>query len=153
MTQEKIMKGRMIRAIVLFVITLIALLIFIGLYIDETHRVQETYRAQFNNYLIKTSANIDSYLDAEGDLPLRYRRILSDYSSANSFAFVMTGLTDDQKRTVNELQTCMMKYPEQIQKKDTLEDIRTAVTDMSQNLDKGYDEAAKVVDSINKKGF
>ncbi len=147
------MKGRMIRAIVLFVITLIALLIFIGLYIDETHRVQETYRAQFNNYLIKTSANIDSYLDAEGDLPLRYRRILSDYSSANSFAFVMTGLTDDQKRTVNELQTCMMKYPEQIQKKDTLEDIRTAVTDMSQNLDKGYDEAAKVVDSINKKGF
>ncbi len=153
MTQEKIMKGRMIRAIVLFVITLIALLIFIGLYIDETHRVQETYRAQFNNYLIKTSANIDSYLDAEGDLPLRYRRILSDYSSANSFAFVMTGLTDDQKRTVNELQTCMMKYPEQIQKKETLEDIRTAVTDMSQNLDKGYDEAAKVVDSINKKGF
>ena len=147
------MKGRMIRAIVLFVITLIALLIFIGLYIDETHRVQETYRAQFNNYLIKTSANIDSYLDAEGDLPLRYRRILSDYSSANSFAFVMTGLTDDQKRTVNELQTCMMKYPEQIQKKETLEDIRTAVTDMSQNLDKGYDEAAKVVDSINKKGF
>lgn len=153
MTQEKIMKGRMIRAIVLFVITLIALLIFIGLYIDETHRVQETFRAQFNNYLIKTSANIDSYLDAEGDLPLRYRRILSDYSSANSFAFVMTGLTDDQKRTVNELQTCMMKYPEQIQKKETLEDIRTAVTDMSQNLDKGYDEAAKVVDSINKKGF
>ena len=65
----------------------------------------------------------------------------------------MTGLTDDQKRTVNELQTCMMKYPEQIQKKETLEDIRTAVTDMSQNLDKGYDEAAKVVDSINKKGF
>ena len=38
------MKNRMIRAIVLFIVTLIALLIFIGLYIDEKQRVQETYR-------------------------------------------------------------------------------------------------------------
>lgn len=153
MTQEKIMKRRMVTAILLFLLTLIALLVFIGLYIDETHRVQETYRAQFNNYLVKTSSSIDSYLDAEGDLPLRYRRILSEFSSANSFAFVMTGLTDEQKRTVNELQTCLMKYPEQMQDKERLKQTKTAVIDMSQNLDKGFEEASKVVASIDKKGF
>lgn len=153
MTQEKIMKRRMIRAIVLFVITLVALLIFIGLYIDETHRVQETYRTQFNSNLINASESIDSYLDAEGDFPLRYRRILSHISSANSFAFVMTGLTEDQKRSVNELHACLLKYPEQMQDPERLKALKTAVNDMSQNLDKGFEETAEIVASIDKKGL
>lgn len=147
------MKRRMIRAIVLFVVTLIALLIFIALYIDETRRVQETYRTQFNAHLVQASDSIESYLNAEGDLPLRYRRILSHISGADSFAFVMTGLTEEQKRTVNELNTCLMKYPEQMQEKERLEAMQTAVTDMSQNLDKGFEEAAAIIDSIDKKGF
>lgn len=98
MTQEKLMKGRMIRARVLFGITFIALLIFIGLYVDETHRVQETYRAQFNTCMNNVSSSIDSYLNAEGDLPLRYRRILSDVSNANCFSFLITAMTDEQKK-------------------------------------------------------
>ena len=40
------MKRRMVRAIVLLVIAIISLVIFIGLYVDEKRRVQETYRAQ-----------------------------------------------------------------------------------------------------------
>lgn len=152
MTQEKLMKDRMIRAIVLFVITLIALLVFIGLYIDETHKVQETYRTQFNAYLEDTSDSINSYLTAEGDFPLRYRRILSGMSSANSFGFLLTNLTDEQKRTLNELQTCVMKYPDQMQEKQNLEAMLTAVTDIRQSLDKGFDEAADLVASIDKKG-
>lgn len=143
----------MIRAIVLFLISLIALLVFIGLYIDERNRVQETYRTQFNSYLVKASSSIDSYLNAEGDLPLRYRRILSDVSSADSFAFVMTGLTEDQKRSINELHACLLKYPEQMQDLKRLQAMRTALTDMSQNLDKGFDEAAELVAAIDKKGF
>ncbi len=143
----------MIRAIVLFLITLTALLVFIGLYIDECNRVQETYRTQFNSYLVKASSAIDSYMDAEGDLPLRYRRILSEVSSADSFAFVMTGLTEDQKRAVNGLHACLLKYPEQMQEEKRLLAMRTALTDMSQNLDKGFDEAADLVAAIDKKGF
>ena len=147
------MKRRMIRAIVLFILTFIAMLIFIGLYVDETHRVQETYRTQFNAHLIETSGAVSSYLNAEGDLPLRYRRILCGMNSADSFAFLMTGLTDEQKRTVNELYTCLLKYPEQMQDQQRLEDLRTAVTDISQSLDKGFEEAAAIVDSIDKKGL
>lgn len=153
MTQERLMKNRMIRAIVLFLITLIALLIFIGLYIDAKNSIQQTYRTQFNSYLVKASASVDSYLNADGDLPLRYRRILSDVSSAGGFAFVMTGLTEDQKRTFNELHACLLKYPEQMQDEKRLKDMQTALTDMSQNLDKGFDEAAEIVASIDKKGY
>ena len=153
MTQEKIMKRRMIRAIVLFVITFIALLIFIGLYIDETRRVQDTYRKQFIAHLDQASSSISSYLDAEGDYPLRYRRILGHLSGANSFAFVMNGLTEDQKRAVNELYSAMLKYPEQMQDTERLEAMQQAIEDMSDNLDKGFEEAAAVVESLDKKGF
>lgn len=153
MTQERLMKDRMIRAIVLFVLAFIALLIFIGLYIDETHRVQETYRIQYYTYLTKTNESIDSYLDAEGDLPLRYRRILADMTSAQNFGFLLDEISEEHKRNLTELQACLMKYPEQMQEKEKLEAMRKAVTDISQNLDKGYDEAAELVDSIDKKGY
>lgn len=152
MTQERLMKRRMTRAIVLFAITLAALIIFIALYIDQSNRVQETYRKEYNSYLEKASYAIDSYLNAEGDLPLRYRRLLSEVSSADAFAFVMTGLTDEQKIAINGIHACLLKFPEQMQEKKRLEDMRTAFIDMSQNLDKGYDEAAAIVDAVDKKG-
>ena len=153
MTQEKLMKKRMIRAIVLLVIALIALMTFIGLYIDQKQRVQETYRIHFHADLEKASAAIDSYLDAEGDLPLRYRRILSEVSSADAFAFIMTGLTEDQKRAFNQLHACLLKYPEQMQEKQRLEDMRTSINDIHDDLDKGFIEASGIVASIDKKGF
>lgn len=153
MTQEKIMKRRMVRAIVLFVITFLALLVFIGLYIDETRRVQETYRKQFIAHLDQASSSITSYLEAEGDYPLRYRRILGHISGADSFAFIMDGLTEDQKRAVNELYSALLKYPEQMQDRERLEAMQQAVDDMSDNLDKGFEEAAAVVNSLDKLGF
>ena len=147
------MKRRMIRAIVLFLAAFIALLIFIGLYIDEKRRIQETYRSQFNTHMHQAATAIDSYLNAEGDLPLRYRIILSDISGANSFAFLMTGLTETQKIAVNELQTCFMKYPEQMQETERLTAVRQAVQDISENLDKGFEEASAIVDAVDKKGY
>lgn len=153
MTQEHIMKKRMLRAIALFLITLIALVIFIGLYIDEKRRVQETYRKQFISCLTLTGEAIDSYLDGEGDFPLRYRRILINISSADSFAFLMENLTEKQKITVNQLSTCVLKYPEQMQERERLEKMKTAVADISANLDKGFDEAQQVVDSVDKQGL
>jgi hypothetical protein len=147
------MKRRMIRAVVLFVVTLIALLVFIGLYMDEKKRVQETYRAQFNTHMHQASVSISSYLNAEGDLPLRYRVILSDVSGADCFAFLMTGLTEEQKITVNELHACLLKYPEQMQDRERLTQMQTACQHISENLDKGFEEAAAIVDAIDKKGY
>lgn len=149
MTQEKIMKKRMIRAIVLFIITFIAMLVFIGLYIDETHRVQETYRRQYRTCLVKVDEDIESYLNGEGDLELRYSRIMCDMSSANSFAFLLDGFEENRK-TVNELTSCLMKYP--VQMKEKLSEMDTAVKDILNGLDEGYTEAAELVESIDKQG-
>ena len=143
------MKRRMIRAIILFVITFIALLVFIALYIDETKHVQETYRRQYHTNLTKVSEDIQSYINGEGDWDLRYVRIISDMSAADSFAFLLE-MPEKQKRTVNEITTCIMKYPEQM--KEKLEELDKAINDMNAELDKGYDEAAAIVASVEKKG-
>lgn len=143
------MKGRMIRAIILFVITFIALLVFIALYIDETKRVQETYRRQYHTNLDKVSEDILSYTDGEGDFDLRYTRIVSDMSAANAFAFLLE-MPEEQKRTVNEMTTCLMKYPEQMREK--LKELDEAVRDINAELDKGYEEGAALVASVDKKG-
>ena len=146
------MKRRMIRAIILFIITFLALLVFIGLYIDETRRVQETYRTQFNANLAQTSESIQSYLDNDADLDMRYRRIISDMSSADTFVFLLDNVTEAQKITVNELQSALLRYPEQMQERERMEALLDAVNDLQSNLDKGFDEAAAIVDSLDLKG-
>ena len=146
------MKKRMIRAFILFGITFLALLIFIGLYVDETRRVQETYRAQFNANLAHTSDSVEAYLNGDGDWGLKYRRILSDMSSADSFAFLLKNLSEQQKITVNELHTCLLKYPEQMQEQERLEALQQAVTDLQSNLDKGFEEADALIATIDRKG-
>jgi len=148
--QEKLMKRRMIRAIILFIITFIALLVFIALYMDEKKRVQETYRKQYRANLTKVIEDIDSYKNSEGDHELRYMRIVSDMSSANAFAFLINSF-EEKQITVNELTTCTMKYPEQM--KEKLDDMRQALSDIIDDLDKGYEEAEAVVSSVDKKGY
>ncbi|MBR1862909.1 MAG: hypothetical protein IJ806_02320 [Ruminococcus sp.] len=149
MNQEKIMKRRMISAIILWIITLIALLVFVGLYIDETKRVQETYIKQYKTELSHAAKEMELYIENKGDLELRYKRISSYVSCAGSFAF----LIEDQKKSqvvINEVNTCLIKYPVQMSGK--MEELKTALEDMAADLDKGYEEAKAVVDSIDKKG-
>ena len=143
------MKRRMISAIILFLITFIALLVFIALFIDETKRVQETYRKQYKTNLTKVITDIDSYIDGEGDMELRYMRIVSDMSAANSFVFLIEDFDEEQK-TINEVNACLMKYPDQMKTK--LEELKTALSDVLDDLDKGYDEVSAVVDSVDKQG-
>ena len=152
MTQEYIMKRKMILAIILSIVTSIALAVFIGLYIDECRRVQETYRTQFNANLAHTIDSVESYQNAEGDFDARYRRVLSDMSSADSFAFLLENLTEEQKIAVNELHTCLIRYPEQMKEPERMEAFRQALVDLQENLDKGFEEAQAVVDTIDKKG-
>ena len=144
------MKRRMISAIILFIITFIALLVFIALYMDEVRRVQETYRNQYRTSLGDVVEDIRSYRNGEGDMELRYMRILSDMSGANSFVFLIDDL-GDEKKVINEVNTCIMKYPEQMRSK--LDELETALQDILDGLDKGYDEAKALVDSIDKQGY
>lgn len=150
LNQEKLMKRRMIRALVLFGITFIALLVFIALYIDACRRVQETYRREFHTSLTKVNEDIDSYLDSDGDHELRYRRIISDMSSADSFAFLIDNIPEEHKRAVNEIHTCIMKFPEQM--KGRLPELKAALEEIIAEHDKGYDEVLAIVASVDKKG-
>ena len=143
------MKRRMITAIVLLILTLIALLVFIGLYIDETHRVQETYRSQYKTELGHVSEEIAIYLEPEGDKDFIYKRISSYMSCADSFAFLINDFSDRQK-TINTITTCLIKYPEQMP--DKLEELKTAIDDILAGLDKGYDEIDAIVETIDLKG-
>ena len=140
----------MISAIILFLITFVALLVFIALYMDEVKRVQETYKRQYRTGLDDVITDIESYKNAEGDLDLRYMRIVSDMSSANAFVFLIEDL-DEEKKTMNEVSVCLIKYPEQMSGK--LDELETAVQDILDDLDKGYEEAQALVDSINKQGY
>ena len=144
------MKRRMVSSIILFTITFVAMLVFVGLYIDETKRTQETYYVQYTTNMKHVSEDISSYLNAEGDKDFRYTRIVSDMSSANSFAFLLDRLSEEDKKAVNELNACIMKYPEQMPAK--LGDMQKAVDDILAGLDKGYEEAQALVDSIDKLG-
>ena len=44
-----------------------------------------------------------------------------------------------------------MKYP--VQMKEKLDDMRQALSDILDDVDKGYEEAAAVVSSVDKKGY
>ena len=150
MNQDKIMKRRMITAICLMIISFIALAVFIGLYIDETHRVQDSYKKQFRTELGHAAEETEIYLDAEGGKDLIYRRITMYMGNASSFAFLIEDFTD-QQRIINEVSTALMKYPEQMSGK--ISDLKTAVNDILADLDKGYDEMKAIFESLDLKGY
>lgn len=152
MTQEDIMKRRMHLAIIFAIVSIIGMLVFVALYLDETKRVQNKYREQFVAALNHTSESLDSYLKADADYDFRYRNIISNMSSADSFCFLLDNLSREQKVKVNELCTALIKYPEQMRKKERLSACKVAVDDLAQNLDKGFEEAEKITAGLDKLG-
>ena len=151
MTQEHLMKQRMVTAIVLFSVTFVTLLVFIGLYADEHRRVQETYQTRYEANLVRVQEDIESYLNAEGDYDMRYMRLAMDMSNAREFAFLINNF-DDKQIIVNELYTILLKYPEQMQQEENLNALYTATDDILKHLDQGYEEAKALIDSIDKQG-
>jgi hypothetical protein len=149
MGQEELMKRRMVRAVLLFIAAIVALLVFIGLYLDEKKRVQETYAAQYRISLQHVTEDIGDYLGGEADYDMRYMRITCDMGTANTFAFLLEDF-NEQRKVTNQLYTCLLKYPDQM--KGRLADLDTALKDMAADLDKGYDEGQALVDSIDKMG-
>lgn len=148
--QEYLMKRKTVRAVVTSIITSLALIIFIALYVNECKVVQETYREQYTVMLRQVVEDIESYQNAEGDLDFRYRRLTADMNTAASFLFLLNEM-EEEKKAVQELYTVVLRYP--VQTADGLSDIKTAINDILANLDKGYDEVRSFVEGIDKKGY
>lgn len=139
----------MVTAIVLMLISFIALCVFIGLYIDETRRVQETYRKQYKTELGHVSEEISIFLEPEGDHDLIYERASSYMSCAASFAFLIEGYEEKQV-VINQINTALIKYP--VQMKPKMNEVKEAVDDILSDLDKGYDKLKEIVDGLELKG-
>ena len=148
--QEFIMKRKMVAAIFALFVVLGVLAVFIALYIDAKNEIQQTYYIQYHKCLENTIADIDSYNNAEADLDFKYRRVVADMNSVNSFIFLMN-VSEEEKKTINEFYTAFLKYPEQMSEK--MDEAKTALEDINANLDKGYDEADELIASIDLKGY
>ena len=90
MNQEKIMKAKMITAIVICIAALAGLFVFIGLYMDKSEEVRKTYISKYMENLSAASEEIDTYLESGKDLPTRYNMILSDMGAESRWCFLLT---------------------------------------------------------------
>ena len=143
------MKRKMISAIIWSLILLIALLVFIGLYVDKSREIQTTYKKQYKQNLSDATEELDTYFDRKIDYDMHYNMVLSDIGAARSFVFLIEDYTENQK-AINELHYCLVKYPKQM--KTRLEAVNQGLKDIVDNLDKVYDEIREVVDSVDKMG-
>jgi hypothetical protein len=143
------MKAKMLTAIFVALAALIAAFVFAGLYFDERTKTRQAYITQYEENLKKAAEEIDKYTEKQTDYDLHYNMVLSDVGAARTLVFLIDDYTEQQK-TINELHYCFVKYPEQMSEK--LDEASQAMTDIVDHLDKGYDEAQAIVDSIDKKG-
>ncbi|MGN0114618.1 MAG: hypothetical protein ACI396_04785 [Acutalibacteraceae bacterium] len=150
MNQEKIMKAKMIAAIVLSIVAIVAMCVFIALYRDESAKIQRTYREKYMENLTYACEEIDTYLETKIDYDLHYNMIISDVGAARTLVFLMEDYSEEKKKTMNTFHYCLVKYPDQM--KNKLKESRTAMDDVTANLDKGYDELNEIIDSIDRLG-
>ena len=149
MNQEKIMKAKMITAIIIAAASLIAAFIFAGLYSDQKKQNRLGHIDQYEKNLAQAADEIDNYLEKQTDYDLHYNMVLSDLGAARSMIFLISDYTEEQK-TINEIHYCFVKYPEQM--KDRLKESSEAFRDIAGHLDKGYDEVREIINSIDKLG-
>ena len=149
MNQEKIMKAKMVTAIFIALAAVVAVFVFAGLYFDQRRINRLEYIDQYENNILLAAQEIDKYNEKQTDYDLHYNMVLSDLGAARSIIFLIDDYTEKQK-IINELHYCFVKYPNQMREK--LDDSSKALHDIADHLDKGYDEAKEIVDSINKLG-
>ena len=149
MNQEKIMKAKMVTAIFIALAAVVAVFVFAGLYFDQCRMNRLEYIEQYEKNILLAAEEIDKYNEKQTDYDLHYNMVLSDLGAARSIVFLIDDYTEKQK-IINELHYCFVKYPNQMREK--LDDSAKALHDIADHLDKGYDEAKEIVDSINKLG-
>lgn len=150
MNQEKIMKVKMIVSMIICFFALAAMCVFIALFLDEKEKVQRTYKEKYMENLTYACEEIDMYLDTKIDLDLHYNMLLSEVGSARTLIFLIEDYSEEKHKILNTFHYCLVKYPDQM--KEKLEESRTAMDDITANLDKGYDELKEITDSIDKLG-
>lgn len=143
------MKAKMIAAIFIAAFALIAAFVFAGLYRDERSKTRLAYIEQYEYNITQAADELDVYLEKETDLDIHYNMTLSYIGTARSMVFLVDDYTEKQK-TINELHYCFVKYPDQM--KGKLKESSKALHDIADHLDKGYEEAQDIVDSIDKLG-
>ncbi len=150
--QELIMRRKMWRSIVFAIMMTIGMVVFIALFVSERTKVQETYRMQYTESIKNMVYDIESYENADGDLDLRYNMLLADAAVANSFVFLIDDYVDHQK-SINELYTCLLKYPQQMKPKlSEVKEILTGIAN-SEDEDGNYQKMDELVESIDKMGY
>lgn len=149
MNQEKIMKAKMVTAIIISIAAIIAAFIFAGLYFDQQKQNRLTYIEQYEKNLTAAAEEIEKYIDSGADYDLHYNLLLSYSGAARAMVFLVDDYTEQQK-AVNEMHYCLVKYP--LQMKDKLSETAQAFRDISAHLDKGYDELREIVASVDKLG-
>ena len=149
MNQEKIMKAKMITAIVIAIAAFVAAFIFAGLYYDQRKLNRLTYIEQYETNIAQAAEELDRFNEKKTDYELHYNMVLSDLGAARAMIFLVDGKTDEQK-AINEIHYCFVKYPEQMQ--DKLAESAQAFHDIADHLDKGYDEVRNIVDSVDRLG-
>lgn len=149
MNQEKIMKAKMITAIVFAVTALIAVLVFAGLYFDQRQKNRLDYIYRYENSILNAAEEIDKYNEKLTDYDLHYNMILSELGAARTIVFLVDGYTDEQK-IINEIHYCFVKYPDQM--KNKLNESAQAFHDIADHLDKGYEEVQEIINSVDKLG-
>lgn len=149
MNQEKIMKAKMITAILVAVTSIIAIFVFAGLYFDQLQKNRLEYIGQFESSISDAAEEIDKYLETNADYELHYNMVISDLGAARTMIFLVDDYTEKQK-VINEIHFCFIKYPEQM--KDKLPEVSQAFHNIADHLDKGYDEVKLITDSVDKLG-
>ena len=149
MNQEKIMKAKMITAIVIAIAALIASFIFAGLYYDQRKLNQLTYIEQYETNIAQAAEELDRFNENKTDYDLHYNMAISDLGAARAMIFLVDGKTDEQK-AINEIHYCFVKYPDQM--RDKFVESAQAFHDIADHLDKGYDEVREIVDSVDRLG-
>lgn len=145
------MKRKMYIAITISIILAVALLIFIGLYTDEKKKTQLAYRTQYIENLTLAYEEINIYLEKGTDYQKHYNMVLSDMGTARSMIFLLEKCDARKQNIINELHYCFVMYPQQMSGK--LKEASKAIEYITENLDKGYAEAEKLINSIDKKGY
>ncbi|MCR5837869.1 MAG: hypothetical protein K6G88_15330 [Lachnospiraceae bacterium] len=148
--QEFLMQKKMLRSIVLMIITMMALIVFIALYFGERQRVQETYQRQFDKALDSAIEHMEDYVNADGDFELRYRMIFTEITNINTFSFLLEGKEAEHK-SINELYTVFLKYPEQTSGR--IEEVKEIVEKIKTSEKDAYEQLDQFIASIDKKGF
>ena len=150
MNQDKIMKRKMMIAIIVCILSLIGLFVFAGLYSNEKKNTQRTYYNIYIKNMEEACDEVSTYLQNGKDLEMHYNVLLSDVGTARNMIFELENISEEKQKQVNTFYYCLVKYPTQMQAR--LDEIYTALDDVSANLDKGYDELAQITDSLDLLG-